>query len=119
EKLLRIRMVRFGMLATRLNRAVHVTCQEEDKKVELVIENENFEIDTQILDSLVEPLLHLLRNAVVHGVEAPERRRLIGKPEKGAIHIRIESDNDNVVLSVQDDGGGISASKLREKAILS
>ncbi len=119
EKLLQIRMVRFGMLATRINRAVHVTCQEEDKKAEVIIENEDFEIDTQILDSLVEPLLHLLRNAVVHGIESPQRRRLIGKPEKGQIRIRVESDCDEIVVSVQDDGRGISVAKLREKAILS
>ncbi len=119
EKLLQIRMVRFGTLTTRLNRAVHVTCQEEDKKAELIVENEDVEIDTQILDSLVEPLLHLLRNAVAHGIEAPERRRLIAKPEKGSIQIKVESGANEIVISVRDDGQGISAAKLREKAVLS
>ena len=119
DKLLCIRMVKFGTLTTRLNRAVHVTCQEEDKKAELVISGEDFEIDTQILDSLVEPLLHLLRNAVVHGIEPPERRRLIGKPEKGQIRIEVGSVGDEIVLSVRDDGRGISISKLREKAVAS
>ncbi|MBK8466373.1 MAG: response regulator [Chloracidobacterium sp.] len=119
EKLLQIRMVRFGMLTTRLNRAVHVTCQEEDKRAALTIENENSEVDTQILDSLVEPLLHLLRNAVVHGIEPPERRRLIGKPEKGQIRISVESEQDKVVISVEDDGRGISLAKLRENAVSS
>ncbi len=119
EKLLRIRMVRFGMLTTRLNRAVHVTCQEENKKAEVVIDNEDFEIDTQILDSLVEPLLHLLRNAVVHGIESPERRRLIGKPEKGKIEIEVGSGEGEIILSVRDDGRGISISKLRDKAVAS
>lgn len=119
DKILRIRMVRFGMLATRLNRAVHVTCQEEDKKVDVAIDNEDFEIDTQILDSLVEPLLHLLRNAVVHGIEPPERRRLIGKPEKGQIWIEVGSGDDEIIVSVRDDGRGISISKLREKAVAS
>jgi len=118
-KLRRIRMVRFGMLATRFHRAVHVTCQEEDKKAEVVIENEDFEIDTQILDSLVEPLLHLLRNAVVHGIETPETRRLIGKPEKGQIRIRVASVDAEVIVSVSDDGRGISAGKLREQAVAS
>jgi len=119
DKLLRIRMVRFGMLATRLNRAVHVTCQEENKKAEVMIDNEDFEIDTQILDSLVEPLLHLLRNAIVHGIESPERRRLIGKPEKGKIWIEVRSGDNEIILSVRDDGRGISISKLREKAVAS
>ena len=119
EKLLRIRMVRFGVLSTRLNRAVHVTCQEENKKAEVAIDNEDFEIDTQILDSLVEPLLHLLRNAVVHGIEHPERRRLIGKPEKGKIQIEVGSTDGEIILSVRDDGRGISITKLREKAVAS
>jgi len=119
SKLHQIRMVKFGMLATRLNRAVHVTCQEEDKKAEIVIANGDCEIDTQILDSLVEPLLHLLRNAVVHGIELPEMRRLIGKPEKGQIKICVEAVESEVIVSVSDDGRGISAARLREKAALS
>lgn len=119
EKLLQIRMVRFGMLTTRLNRAVHVTCQEEGKKAALMIENEDCEVDTQILDSLVEPLLHLLRNAVAHGIEPPERRRLISKPEKGQIRIQIENKADQLLITVEDDGRGISPTRLREKAVAS
>lgn len=119
NKIVRIRMVRFGVLATRLNRAVHVTCQEEGKNVEVFIDNEDLEIDTQILDSLVEPLLHLLRNAVVHGIESPERRRLIGKPEKGQIWIEVASGDGEIIVSVRDDGRGVSTSKLRGKAVAS
>lgn len=117
DKLLRIRMVRFGILTTRLNRAVHVTCQEENKKASVVIENEDVEIDTQIVDLLVEPLLHLLRNAVVHGIESPETRRLIGKAEQGQICISVDNRGDAVIVSVRDDGRGVSAEKLKEKAI--
>ena len=117
HKLLQIRMVRFGTLEMRLNRAVHVTCQEESKKAFVVIENPDVEIDTQVIDALIEPLLHLLKNAVVHGIEPPDTRRLLGKPEKGRICITVDSDNDGVFLSVGDDGRGISISKLLEKAI--
>lgn len=119
EKLLRLRMVRFATLTTRLNRSVHVTCQEEDKKAELIIENDVCEIDTQILDSLVEPLLHLLRNAVVHGIEPAERRRLIGKPEKGQVKINVANSKNDIIITVSDDGRGISAAKLHEKALAS
>lgn len=117
EKLLRIRMVRFGTLETRLSRAVHVTCQEENKRAAVEIINPDIEIDTQIIDALIEPLLHLLKNAVVHGIESPDTRRLIGKPEKGLITIGVSTDANNVILSVEDDGRGISASRLKEKAI--
>ena len=117
EKLLRIRMVRFGTLETRLSRAVHVTCQEENKRASVEISDPDIEIDTQIIDALIEPLLHLLKNAVVHGIEPPDTRRLIGKPEKGLITIGVSTDKNNVILSVDDDGRGISAMKLKERAI--
>lgn len=119
EKLLRIRMVRFGTLETRLSRAVHITCQDEGKKASIEIENQDVEVDTQIIDALVEPLLHLLKNAVVHGIELAETRRLIGKPEKGFIRVSIHTDESDVIVSVKDDGRGISAPKLKEKAIAS
>lgn len=119
EKLLRVRMVRFGQLETRLSRAVHITCQEEGKKAFVEITNPDVEIDTQIMDGLVEPLLHLLKNAVAHGIESAETRRLIGKPEKGLIRVKITTDESDVIVSVEDDGCGISASKLKEKAVAS
>jgi two-component system chemotaxis sensor kinase CheA len=115
-KLLKIRMVRFGTLETRLSRAVQVTAIDEQKKAAVRVENGDVEIDTQIMDALIEPLLHLLKNAVVHGIEPPDTRRLLGKPEKGVIAIRIEVDADILHLSVTDDGGGISIPKLKGKA---
>ena len=69
------------------------------------------------MDALVEPLLHLIKNAVVHGIEPPETRRLIGKPEKGTIRVSIASDENYVTLEVEDDGRGISALRLKEKAV--
>jgi chemosensory pili system protein ChpA (sensor histidine kinase/response regulator) len=117
DKLLHLRMVSFDLLSVRLRRTVRVTCDEEEKQAELFIEGENLEIDTQILDSLVEPLLHLLRNAVAHGIELPETRRLVGKPETGKISLRVYSDGTHLVLSITDDGRGISAAALKEKAV--
>lgn len=117
NKLLRIRMVRFDSLTARLMRTVRVTCEEENKQAELFIEGENLEVDTQILDTLVEPLLHLLRNAVAHGIEPPDTRRLLGKPEKGTINLRVHNEGTHIVLTVTDDGRGISASALKEKAV--
>ncbi len=116
-KLLHIRMVKFGTLETRLSRNVHVTCVDEGKKAALEIDNGEVEIDTQIIDALIEPLLHLLKNSVVHGIESPETRRLIGKPERGRITVGLEADDEALVMTITDDGGGISAGKLREKAV--
>ncbi len=119
QMLMQIRMVRFGTLEMRLNRAVHVTCQEENKKASVVIVNPDTEIDTQVIDALIEPMLHLLKNAVVHGIEPPDTRRLLGKAEKGNICITVNADKTDVYLSVEDDGRGISGSKLIEKAVAS
>jgi len=117
NKLLRIRMVRFDTLTARLTRTIRVTCEEENKHADLAVSGENMEVDTQILDTLVEPLLHLLRNAVAHGIEPPDTRRLLGKPEKGTIHLRVHNEGTHIVLTVSDDGRGISASALKEKAV--
>ncbi len=118
EKLMGMRMVEFGTMSTRLQRAVRVTCEEENKKAQIIIENESLEIDTQVLDSLIEPLLHVVRNAVVHGIEAPDTRRLLGKPEKGTIRIRVSNEETHIALMISDDGRGIITSALKEKAVL-
>ena len=117
EKLLRLRMVKFGSLFARLQRTVRVTAEEENKLADLHLEGEHLEVDTQILDSLIEPLLHILRNAIAHGIEPPETRRLVGKPETGRIGIRAFSEGTHIVLTITDDGRGISASALKAKAV--
>ncbi|QQS41300.1 MAG: response regulator [Acidobacteriota bacterium] len=117
EKLLSLRMIKFGTLGARLQRTVRMTASELDKLVDLTLEGENLEVDTHILDSLVEPLLHLLRNAVAHGIEKPETRRLLGKDEKGQINLRVFSEGTHIILVVSDDGGGISSASLKEKAL--
>ncbi|HEX8639361.1 MAG TPA: response regulator, partial [Pyrinomonadaceae bacterium] len=110
-------MVNFGTLAPRLIRTVRVTCEEEGKNADLSIEGENLEIDTQIIDSLIEPLLHFLRNGVAHGIEAPDTRRLLGKPEKGLITLKAANEGTHVVITISDDGRGISVAALKEKAV--
>ncbi len=117
DKLLRLRMVSFGSLAVRLQRTVRVTADEEGKAAELLIEGGDLEVDTQILDGLIEPLLHLLRNAVAHGIEPPETRRLLGKPETGRIVVRAADEGTHIILTVSDDGRGISAAALKAKAV--
>lgn len=115
--LLHVRMVEFGALTTRLQRAVRVTCEEEGKKAELRVVNQSLQVDTQILDSLIEPLIHLIKNAVAHGIEDPETRIREGKPETGLIEVAVENDETHIVLTVSDDGRGIPANAVKEKAI--
>lgn len=117
EWLLHVRMVEFGSLTTRLQRAVRVTCDEEGKKAELRVHNESLEVDTRILDSLIEPLMHLLKNSVVHGIEDSDTRRALGKPDNGSIEVSVENDETHIVITISDDGRGISPEAVKEKAV--
>jgi chemosensory pili system protein ChpA (sensor histidine kinase/response regulator) len=116
DKLLRLRMVPLATLESRLQRTVRVAADEEGKAVELEMECDNLEVDSEILHFIVEPLLHLLRNAVAHGIESADARQLLGKPEKGLITLRAYSEGTHIILTVTDDGRGISADALKKKA---
>lgn len=117
EGLQQIRMVRFGVLEMRLNRAVNITGQDQNKKAAVTILDPDVEVDTLVIDALIEPLLHLLKNAVVHGIERADRRRLLGKPEQGKITVCPRVDRHAVTITVADDGRGISAAALVQKAV--
>ena len=119
DRLLRLRKVEFGTITTRLQRSVGVTCDEEGKQAELVIENPTTEVDTQLIDTLIEPLMHLLKNAIVHGIESPEIRRMLGKSETGRIRVRIDNRGRDIMLKVSDDGRGIAFQPLLDKAVAS
>jgi chemosensory pili system protein ChpA (sensor histidine kinase/response regulator) len=117
EGLMRTRMVRFGGLGTRLRRIVRQTAKELGKDVELEIKGDTSEVDRTVLDRIVAPLEHMLRNAVAHGIEKPEDRVKLGKPETGAISISVYRHAADVVIHVQDDGSGMDAKAIRKKAI--
>ncbi len=117
EKLLRLRMVPLSSFVSRLHRTVRVTANQEGKLADFTIQGEHLEIDTQIVDALAEPLLHLLRNAVAHGIEFPEERKSIGKNERGTISLRAFSEGTHIVIVVSDDGRGIDVEHLKQKAI--
>ena len=117
EGLMRTRMVRFGGMSTRLRRIIRQTARELNKEVEVEIIGEDNEVDRTVLDRVVAPLEHMLRNAVAHGIESPEERVKAGKSEAGKITILIGRQGPDVVLRVSDDGGGINADAIRKKAI--
>ncbi len=117
EGLMRTRMVRFGGLSTRLRRIVRQTSREIGKEVELEIIGDSNELDRTILDRVIAPLEHMLRNAVAHGIEAPDKRITAGKPETGLITIAVDRQGADVVIKVRDDGAGIDANAIRAKAI--
>lgn len=117
EGLMRTRMVHFGGLASRLRRIMRQTARELDKDVELDITGETSEVDRTVLDRIVAPLEHMLRNAVSHGIEMPADRVSAGKSETGRVKISVDREGGDVVITVVDDGRGIDANAIRKKAV--
>jgi chemosensory pili system protein ChpA (sensor histidine kinase/response regulator) len=100
-----------------LHRTVRNVAESLGKDVELLVEGENTELDKTVLEAMADPLLHLLRNAVDHGVETPEVRRGRGKPERGTIRLRAFHEGSQVIVQVGDDGAGIDAEAVRATAV--
>jgi chemosensory pili system protein ChpA (sensor histidine kinase/response regulator) len=117
EGLMRTRMVPFLGLAPRMRRIVRQTCQELGKQAELELSGAEGEMDRTVVDRIVAPIEHMLRNAISHGIETPDERRKAGKPESGTIRITFERESSDVVLRITDDGAGISLDAIRRKAI--
>jgi chemosensory pili system protein ChpA (sensor histidine kinase/response regulator) len=117
NSLMRTRMVPFQRHVQRLTRLVRQAANDTGKRAELVVQGAAAELDRQMLERMVPPLEHMLRNAVVHGIETPARRAGLGKPDIGRISISLERDGAEVVIVVADDGAGISVKLIREKAI--
>jgi chemosensory pili system protein ChpA (sensor histidine kinase/response regulator) len=119
DKLMQMRMVPLAALATRLHRAVRVVAREQGKLVDLVLAGEDIELDKTVLEEMADPLLHLLRNAVDHGIEPPELRQVMGKPERGLIQLHSHHEGNQVVIQISDDGAGLEPHILRSAAISS
>ncbi len=117
DKLMRVRMVPLAALATRLHRTVRTVAQDQGKLVDLVLEGEHIELDKTMLEEMVDPLLHLLRNAVGHGIEPPALRQVLGKPERGQVRLRAYHEGNQVVIQVRDDGAGLEPQLLRAAAV--
>jgi two-component system, chemotaxis family, sensor kinase CheA len=112
-----IRMIPLNHIFNRLPRVVRDTAQYDGKEVEFVMEGGETELDRSVMDGLNDPLLHLIRNAVNHGIEAPDEREKIGKPRKGFVKLSAHRDRDNVIIELVDDGGGINVEKVKRKAV--
>ncbi len=117
DKLMRTRMVPLATIVTRLHRAVRVVSQKQGKQVDLNFIGETIELDKKVLEEMADPLLHILRNAVDHGIEPPALRRVMGKPERGQITLKSYYQGNQVVLEISDDGAGLEPEILRAKAV--
>ena len=119
SSLMRTRMVPFNRYEKRLDRIVRQTAGEENKKAELRLEGASGELDRQVLERMLQPLEHILRNAVVHGIEDESARKAAGKSETGDICIALKREGSEMMIRVSDDGAGIDADEIRKKSIAS
>ena len=115
--LMRTRMVPFQRHVQRLARIVRQAATDTHKKAELAIEGASGELDRQVLERMMPPFEHMLRNAVAHGIETPEERKKKGKNESGTITIALHREGSEVVVEVSDDGAGMNLKAIRDKGV--
>jgi len=117
EGLVEIRMIPIGQVFDRLLRTVRKLSKDLKKEVNLLISGEETKMDKSMVEDLADPLLHLIRNALDHGIESREERMKAGKPEAGALYLRANQKGNHVVIEVEDDGRGIDTQRVYNKAL--
>jgi chemosensory pili system protein ChpA (sensor histidine kinase/response regulator) len=117
DEIARARMVPIGTPFTRFRRAVREMAKSSGKDVTLAVSGESTEVDTVLVERLVDPLIHLVRNAVFHGIESPGFRVNAGKPANGTVYLHAMHRGATVVIEVEDDGRGLDLDKIKGKAI--
>ncbi|PTV99520.1 two-component system chemotaxis sensor kinase CheA [Halanaerobium saccharolyticum] len=114
---MQIRMVPVGVMFSRFPRMIRDLSNKMDKEIDFIMEGQETELDRSIIDELSDPLTHLLRNAIDHGIESPEARKAKGKDEEGRIELRAYQKGSEIIIEVKDDGAGIDADKIGRKAV--
>lgn len=115
--IMNIRMVPIGSVFNRFTRLIRDLSLETGKQVNLVLRGENTELDKKVIDAIGEPLIHLIRNSVDHGIESPEERKLAGKSEEGTVELNAYQGGSNILVEIRDDGKGLNKNKILKKAI--
>jgi two-component system, chemotaxis family, sensor kinase CheA len=117
EAVMHSRMVRIAGVFERFPRVVRDLAKSRGKEIELTIEGAETDLDKTIVDEIGEPLMHLVRNCVDHGIESPKRRRECGKDPTGKIELRAAHEGNSVVVQIRDDGGGVDLERVRERGV--
>ncbi|MBN1162083.1 MAG: chemotaxis protein CheA [Dehalococcoidales bacterium] len=117
QDVMSIRLLPVEIVFSTLPRMVRDIARKENKKVEFIIEGQETEVDRSVIEQLRDPLIHMLRNSIDHGIEAPDKRRSAGKPEAGTIRLSAMHEQDNIVITVKDDGKGVDPKLIRKSAI--
>jgi len=117
DSTLNIRMMPIGSTFSKFKRLVRDLSQQLEKEVEMVTEGAGTELDKTVIERLNDPLVHIIRNSIDHGIESPETRQAAGKPRQGTVHLTAEHSGDSVILTIRDDGAGLDKNAIRAKAI--
>lgn len=117
ESVMRIRMLPISFTFSRFPRLVHDLSSKMGKQIELKMSGENTEVDKTVIEKIGDPLVHLVRNSLDHGIEMPEDRIAKGKPEMGTVHLNAYHKGGNIIIEISDDGKGLPADKLLSKAV--
>ena len=117
EGVMKIRMVPINQIFSRFPRVVRDLQRDLNKKINLEIEGEDTELDKSVVEDLLDPIMHCVRNSVDHGIETPAVRKAAGKPEEGTVFLKASNEGNMIVIEIKDDGAGIDAEKVRAKAI--
>ncbi|HYO68115.1 MAG TPA: chemotaxis protein CheW, partial [Archangium sp.] len=117
DKVMSARMTPLSLITDRLPRAARDIARRREREVDLVVTGAEIELDRAILDELADPLLHLLRNCIDHGLESPEERVAAGKGSRGRVLVSVRRARDRVVVEMEDDGRGMNAAKLKAAAV--
>ncbi|MBH2015980.1 MAG: chemotaxis protein CheA, partial [Burkholderiales bacterium] len=115
--IMQVRMMPVGTVFQRFGRLVRDTSRKLGKDVQLVIEGEETEADKNVIEALADPLIHIIRNSLDHGIESPDARQQAGKPRQGTIRVTARQESDRVVIEIDDDGAGVDPNRVRRKAI--
>jgi two-component system chemotaxis sensor kinase CheA len=117
ESVMRLRMVAIGTVFSRFPRLVRDLSKKTGKEIELVLKGEDTELDKTVVEVIGDPLMHLIRNSVDHGIEPPEVRRAAGKPEKGTVTLDAYHEGNHIAILITDDGAGLDLEKIRKIAL--
>jgi two-component system chemotaxis sensor kinase CheA len=114
---MKTRMIKIAKVFNRFPRLVRDLSKDLGREVQLVIQGEDTELDKTLIEEINDPLVHLVRNSIDHGIETPEDRKALGKPELGTVTLSAEHEGNNIIISIEDDGKGIDTEAIKEKAI--
>jgi len=117
ESVMRIRMLPISFAFNRFPRMVHDLSAKLDKKIELTMSGEQTELDKTVMEKIGDPLVHLVRNSIDHGIETPEVRKAAGKPETGVVNLNAYHQGGNIIIEISDDGAGLNYEKILAKAV--